>query len=141
MASTATAAAEAWGLLHELLFSQRRRFVAIAAEFELHPAQSGALLQLEAQRPMPMNELATLLQCDNSNVTGIVDRLEARGLVERRLDAHDRRIKRVLLTTAGSALRERIRERMAEPPPELKRMSAVDQRALRDLLRRALADD
>ena len=33
---------------------------------------------------MPMSELAEAMRCDNSNVTGIADRLEDRGLVERR---------------------------------------------------------
>ena len=40
-----------------------------------------------------MSALAHALHCDNSNVTGIVDRLEAAGLVERRAAEHDRRVK------------------------------------------------
>ena len=52
-----------------------------------------------------MSALAAALQCDNSNVTGIVDRLEAQGLVERRPAAHDRRVKTLVVTTEGVELR------------------------------------
>ena len=43
-------AEEAWALLRSLLFAERRRFWAAAAEFDLHPAQAGALMQLDEQR-------------------------------------------------------------------------------------------
>jgi DNA-binding MarR family transcriptional regulator len=131
-----SAADEAWGLLRELLHGERRRFVAAAAELDLHPAQAGALLRMESEVAMPMNELATMLACDNSNVTGLVDRLEARGLVERRPFAQDRRVKHIVLTALGAELRDRVRERMAEPPAAIKRLDTADQRLLRDVLRR-----
>jgi DNA-binding MarR family transcriptional regulator len=85
-----------------------------------------------------MRRVACALHCDNSNVTGIVDRLEDRGLVERRVDPADRRIKRLVLTAPGSELRRALRERLAQPPAPLQRLSATEQRSLRDLLRRAL---
>ena len=74
-----SAADEAWELLRGLLFAERRRFFEAAAEFDLHPAQAGTLMQLDEESGLPMHEIATRLACDNSNVTGIVDRLEARG--------------------------------------------------------------
>ena len=77
-------AAEAWALMFELIHLSKRRFMAIASEFELSPPQVMALRQLDPDEPKPMSELALALRCDNSNVTGIVDRLEDRGLVERR---------------------------------------------------------
>lgn len=132
-------AAEAWELLRMLFGQQRRRFLIAAAEFDLHAAQAGALLQLAS--PLPMHALATLLVCDSSNVTGIVDRLEARGLVARRSSADDRRVKHVVLTPAGRRLRGRILSRVGRPPDGLERLSADEQRQLRDLLRRMLADD
>jgi DNA-binding MarR family transcriptional regulator len=131
---------QAWAILGELLAAGRRRFLTTASEFDLHPAQAGALMQMEPERAMPMHELATVLACDNSNVTGIVDRLEARGLVTRQPYAQDRRVKHIVLTAAGAALRDRFRGRMAEPPNELKRLSLEDQRLLRDVLRRAVGD-
>src|SRR3954463_169601 len=77
-------AAEAWALMFELIHLSKRRFMAIASEFDLSPPQVMALRQLDPDEPKPMSELALALRCDNSNVTGIVDRLEDRGLVERR---------------------------------------------------------
>jgi DNA-binding MarR family transcriptional regulator len=126
-------------MLRELLLAERRRFVAAAAEFDLHSAQAGALLQMEPGTAMPMHELATMLACDNSNVTGIVDRLEARGLVTRRPYAPDRRVKHVVLTPEGTELRQRLRERMLKAPESISRLSVADQRLLRDVLQRALA--
>ncbi|MGH2852531.1 MAG: MarR family winged helix-turn-helix transcriptional regulator [Solirubrobacteraceae bacterium] len=131
---------EAWGLLHKLMLSQRRRFITVAAELDLHPAQAGALLQMEPDAPVPMNELATMLHCYNSNVTGIVDRLEARALVARVPDEHDRRVKRVVLTALGAQARERVRSTMSSAPDAFRRLTPADQRALRDILRRALGE-
>jgi DNA-binding MarR family transcriptional regulator len=60
----------------------------------LHPGPSGAS-QVELSRELIMHR---------SNVTGLVDRLQARGLVERRERAGDRRSYEVVLTPAGSRL-------------------------------------
>jgi DNA-binding MarR family transcriptional regulator len=87
---TGPPAAEVWALLRTLFGQQRRRFLIAASELDLHPAQAGALLQLSS--PLPMHELAGLLACDNSNVTGLIDRLEARGLVSRQPSSDDRRV-------------------------------------------------
>jgi DNA-binding MarR family transcriptional regulator len=129
---------EGWAELRTLLGHQRRRFLIAASELDLHPAQAGALLQLSS--PLPMNELAGLLGCDNSNVTGLVDRLQARGLVARQANPDDRRVKTVVLTTAGSRLRAQLAQRVSRPPVGYERLSPAEQRQLRDLLRR-LADD
>lgn len=131
-------AAEAWGLVHELFMSQKGRFIAIAQEFELTPIQMGAIRALDPQEPVPMSDLAGALHCDASNVTGLVDRLEARGLAERRGADRDRRVKMIALTDEGAQVREALVTRMSEPPPALAGLSAADQRALRDVLRRAL---
>jgi len=130
-------AREAWRLLVELVFANKARFMATMAEFELTPVQGHVLRLLEPEQPLPMNDLAGALHCDASNVTGLVDRLEQRGLVERRPGARDRRVKELLLTAAGVALRARVLERMWEPPEAIGGLSAHDQRALRDILLRA----
>ena len=131
-----SAAAEVWTLLRTLFGQQRRRFLIAASELDLHPAQAGALLQLAS--PLPMRELADLLACDSSNVTGLVDRLEARGLVARQPSSNDRRVKHVVLTPAGGRLREELLERVGRPAVALERLSAVEQAQLRDLLRRVI---
>ncbi len=84
-----------------------------------------------------MSELASQMHCDNSNITGIIDRLEDRGLVQRRAAEHDRRVKHLLLTERGADLRERLGAAMAQPPAQLEKLSADEQRQLRDLLRKA----
>ena len=129
---------EAWELLGEIMMGQRSRMLAIASEFDLAPAQVMALKSLEPGRPRPMSDLAEAMRCDNSNITGIVDRLEARGLVERRPGERDRRVKMLVLTDEGAALRERALARFSEPPPGIASLPPEDQRALRDILRRAL---
>jgi DNA-binding MarR family transcriptional regulator len=134
----ASPASEAWALMHELFHASRRRFLAVASEFDLSPPQVRALGVLDPERPVPMSELADALHCDNSNVTGIVDRLEARGLVERRAAPNDRRVKMLVVTPEGAELRRRIKERLEEPPEALLRLDADEQRTLRDLLRKAL---
>jgi MarR family transcriptional regulator, organic hydroperoxide resistance regulator len=85
-----------------------------------------------------MSALAERLFCDASNVTGLVDRLEARGLVERRSSEHDRRVKALTLTPAGVALRDQVLAVMGEPPEAIAALPVADQRALRDILARAV---
>jgi DNA-binding MarR family transcriptional regulator len=134
----ASPASEAWALMFELMHLSKRRFMAIASEFELSPPQVMALRQLDPDEPKPMSELALALRCDNSNVTGIVDRLEDRGLVERRPAAHDRRVKMLSITPRGAQVRAGLSARLDEPPEPLAGLSLEDQRALRDIMRRAL---
>src|SRR3954464_12915568 len=134
----ASPASEAWALMHELFHASRRRFLAVASEFELSPPQVRALGVLDPERPVPMSELAEALHCDNSNVTGIVDRLEDRGLVERRSATHDRRVKMLAVTEKGTEVRQRLAERLEQAPGPLARLPPEDQRALRDIMRRAL---
>jgi MarR family transcriptional regulator, organic hydroperoxide resistance regulator len=110
-----------------------------AAEFELSPPQALALLRLGT--PLPMHDLAERLRCDASNITGIVDRLEGRGLVERQVDGADRRVKNLVLTPAGKTLLEQLKARLLRDVPAIGSLSRTDQRALRDLLRQALHSD
>jgi MarR family transcriptional regulator, organic hydroperoxide resistance regulator len=134
-----TPADRAWELLHELMFTERRRFFDAAAEFDLHPAQAGTLMQLGDDAGLPMHEIATRLACDNSNVTGIVDRLEARGLVARRPGEQDRRVKYIVPTAHGLEVRDAMRARMAHVPIGIERLSPREQRLLCDLLESAKA--
>jgi DNA-binding MarR family transcriptional regulator len=135
-----SASDEAWELLRTLLGQQRRRFLIAASQLDLHPAQAGTLLQMNPGEPRPMHELAALLACDNSNVTGIIDRLEARGLVARQAYEQDRRVKHVVLTALGEELRDRLLAQVGRPPAGLGRLAASEQRRLRDLLRLVIDD-
>jgi DNA-binding MarR family transcriptional regulator len=137
----ASPASEAWALMFELMAVSKQRFMAIASEFDLSPPQVMALRHLDPAEPRPMSELAVSLRCDNSNVTGIVDRLEDRGLVERRPAEHDRRVKMLTITERGAEVRARLAARLEEPPEPLARLSVEDQRTLRDIMRRAVGRD
>ena len=128
----------AWPLLVRLFFAQRSNLPPLAAELRLSPAQCHVLHLIEPQRPVPMGQLAETLACDASNVTGLVDRLESRGLVRRRPSAGDRRVKVLVLTPTGSRLRALLLERMTAPPAGLERLSLREQRALVRILRRLL---
>jgi len=85
-----------------------------------------------------MGRLAETMACDASNVTGLVDRLESRGLVRRQPSNADRRSKVLDLTPAGARLRAVLLERMTEPPENLNRLSSKDQQALVRILRSLL---
>lgn len=139
MKSNKNQACEAWKLLMKLFFTQRADLPTLAAEFDLSPAQCHVLHLIEPNQPLPMGQIAESLACDASNVTGLVDRLESRGLVRRQPSTGDRRIKVLELTQAGARLRSVVMERMTEPPEILGRLSADEQRELVRILKRLLA--
>jgi len=134
----ATAAQEAWSLMGKLFWEVRPRMIRVAGEFGLTPPQLFALRQLDPDEPVPMRALASALNCDSSNVTGLVDGLEAQGLVERRESEHDRRMRMLVVTPRGREVRERLIAVIQEVPEPIAALSSADQRALRDILRRAL---
>jgi MarR family transcriptional regulator, organic hydroperoxide resistance regulator len=134
-------AREAWGLFWRIFMEDKRRRWAILAEFGLSPQQSMAITLLQPGEAMTMSAMAEALYCDNSNVTGIVDRLEAAGLVERRPHEGDRRVKAVVLTDKGERTRIELERRAGEPPPRLATLPHDDAVALRDILARAVEGD
>jgi DNA-binding MarR family transcriptional regulator len=73
-------------------------------------------------------------------VTGLVDRLESRGLIRRRPSDADRRVKVLDLTPSGARLRTLLLDRIASPPSTLGRLSVREQRALVRLLKRLLEE-
>ncbi len=131
----------AWPLLVRLFFAQRANLPPLAAELRLSPAQCHVLHLIEPDRPIPMGQLAETLACDASNVTGLVDRLESRGLVRRRPSAGDRRVKVLVLTPRGARLRAVLVERIMAPPAALERLSLSEQRALVRILGRLFEDE
>jgi DNA-binding MarR family transcriptional regulator len=129
---------EVVGLLFRLTGDLRQRFADRSADFDLSFAQAMALRELDA--PLPMRELASRLCCDASNVTGIVDRLEARGLVERRVAPGDRRVKHLVLTDAGRTVRRQHRDALTVDLPLLDELSPAERRQLVELLRRGVGE-
>jgi DNA-binding MarR family transcriptional regulator len=128
----------AWRLLSEVLAGERSRLPAIADDLGLSEAQCHVLRELDPEAPIAMCRVAEALGCDPSNVTGIVRRLEERKLVERRADERDRRVKQVVLTVRGRALRQQLLDALSEPPSMLESLSPADQKMLCAILRRAV---
>ena len=123
-------ACRAWRLLVRFFFAQRQHLPEAGAEFELSPVQCHVLHLIEPDQPLPMGRLADTLSCDASNVTGLVDRLESRGLVARQASAADRRVKVLQLTPTGARLRSQLLRRMSGGGFALSRLTRRQQRAL-----------
>jgi MarR family transcriptional regulator, organic hydroperoxide resistance regulator len=132
------AACRAWELLTRLFFARRQELPTIAAEFDLSPVQCHVLHLMQPEQPVAMGRLAETLACDASNVTGLVDRLESRGLILRRPSESDRRVKVLALTPTGARLRAQLHERMTDPPDLLRRLSASELHTLISILERLL---
>ncbi len=124
--------------MYELLRASKPYMETVAAKFDMTPQQVFAMRQLSNDSPLPMSALATMLGCDASNVTSIVDKLETRGFLERRSVGHDRRVKALFMTPAGVDVRRRIDERMLVPPPAIANLSPGDQHELCEILGRAV---
>lgn len=132
------ALAEAHALASRLIqLAERSKaaFAAAVAERGLTPPQARALFFLE--RPAPMRDLAAHLSCDASNVTGIADRLEAQGLVER-MRGDDRRVTMLRLTEEGAAARADLSALVVSSPSPSDRLSAAERRQLTALLDKML---
>jgi DNA-binding MarR family transcriptional regulator len=125
----------------ELIGDVVARFYADYEEAAGEHALTGAqarLLSLLSLEPLPMRKLAQKLKCEPSNVTGIVDRLESRGLVERRPDPADRRVKLAAATEDGRRVAQDLREGLRFAREPLAGLSDEERQSLRDLLRRML---
>jgi DNA-binding MarR family transcriptional regulator len=127
-------ASEAWSLLRDLVYPPP--FLEIARRLDLRPAAMGTLMALD--RPRTMSEVAQFLRCDPSNVTGLVDGLEEKGLALREPSPDDRRVKLIALSAEGRRLRGRLTKAMEKPPAWIEGLSEADRETLRDLLRRAV---
>jgi MarR family transcriptional regulator, organic hydroperoxide resistance regulator len=122
-----------WKLLRDDAFaSLRDDFTARVAECSLSLSQ-GKLIR-ELAQPQSQRELARRLHYDPSNITALADSLEARGLIERRADASDRRFRLLALTPEGERLRAMLEERLAQPPLFLDRLTPTEQEQLLQLL-------
>ncbi|MFJ9414263.1 MarR family winged helix-turn-helix transcriptional regulator [Streptomyces sp. NPDC101227] len=108
-----------------------------AAEHSLTGAQARVLSLLSIE-PLPMRKVAQRLKCEPSNVTGIVDRLESRGLVERRPDPADRRVKLAAPTAEGARTAERLRTSLDFAREPLGQLTVAERTLLKQLLQRML---
>jgi DNA-binding MarR family transcriptional regulator len=131
-ASKAALAAETWRRLFAFFVGTSGHRTRVLEHFQLTPNDARAIQSLDATRGRTMRSLADAWGCDASNATWIIDRLEERGLAERRAMASDRRVKLVVLTPAGAAMQSELIARISEPPPELLALDRADLEALND---------
>ncbi|HEY3133101.1 MAG TPA: MarR family transcriptional regulator [Gemmatimonadaceae bacterium] len=130
----AALAAEAWKRLFGFFMRTRSQRDRVLARLGLTPNDVRALTELGVSTGRTMRSLAEEWGCDASNATFIVDRLEKRGLVERRAKPGDRRVKLVVLTAAGAKARKKLLEGLHDPPPELLELPRATLEVLRDSL-------
>ena len=99
----------------EAIFQDIRRMVRalelfskeVDVKFNLTAPQLWALWELGKGGPLSLKDLSARIQLHPSTVVGVVDRLEAKGLVARKTDTADRRRVKLSLTAAGRALRRK----------------------------------
>ena len=139
-ASKVRLAADVWRRLFDLFISSGDQRARALARFGLTPNDSRALHTLDPREGKTMRALAQEWACDASNATWIVDRLEARGLAERREKPGDRRVKLVVLTPAGSRTLKKVREAMYQPPASLRTLPRGTLEALRAALEQLAPD-
>ena len=94
--------------LYDVARLMRTRFDRWARTYGMTRAQGIILARLARQPGMTQNEMAGLCEVEPITVGRLVDRLEARGLLERRLDPADRRIRRLHLLPAAEPILQAI---------------------------------
>jgi DNA-binding MarR family transcriptional regulator len=105
--------------LVSFLLQSKQQVIAISGEFGLTSIQALTLLMLDEIKPPSMSAFCKLYDCDASNITGIVDGLENKGLVSRQPHPSDRRIKIIRLEKDGKELQAQIIQRLAETSDHL----------------------
>jgi DNA-binding MarR family transcriptional regulator len=99
--------------LVQMSFEVMGRLTQLAAEEGMSLTQLRVLGVLRDRQPR-MADLARVLGLDRSSITGLIDRAQRRGLVERIAEEGDGRVVRVALTEEGQAHAARMTARMSE---------------------------
>jgi len=135
------AGGEAWAAIAELFLGDANfnRFNEACDAIDVGPPALKLLLGMEPGVGTPMRAFADKLRCDASWVTSLVDDLEARGYVERRVLPSDRRVRAIVITKRGLAAQAKARAVLHRAPAAMSALSATEQRQLRDLLQKMLA--
>ncbi len=106
-------------LLSQVGIHASDRFAARLAEVDLQPPLFRVLNLVDAAEGRSQQEIAKAVQAPPSRMVGFVDELEQRGLIERRADPRDRRVRALYLTAAGREMLARGREVAREHEEEL----------------------
>lgn len=130
----------AWRELRRVASTPEVRAAVYDPAAALDPGQADALDAVVTHGPCRMSEFSVVLRVDRSSATRAIDRLEAAGLVARRVDPCDARVVVVEATPAGQALLERVRDRATAMLAEvLTTFSTEDRERLAALMERLVA--
>lgn len=137
-AAEAALARQVWTAMFDYLVRTGPRRTRALSRRGLTPNDSRALFALDPREGRRMRALADEWQCDPSNATWIVDRLETLGLAERRAHPDDRRVKLVALTAKGARTRAALMDEFHEPPPEIAGLAREELETLKGILGKLL---
>jgi MarR family transcriptional regulator, organic hydroperoxide resistance regulator len=129
-----TSAHELWALVVESFRGWELRVQEAAGAAGISPVAAWALVQLDPEHPISQKELSARLHCNPSTVVDPTDRLEKAGLVLRQANPDDRRVNVLVVTARGRRARQRLLDRLFEPPAPFAQLSARDQARFRDLM-------
>jgi DNA-binding MarR family transcriptional regulator len=122
------------------LLQAKQQIMSISEEYGMTSVQALTLLSIRQGEHRSMTDLCRLYDCDASNMTGIVDGLEQKGLVSRQPHPNDRRIKLIHLEKAGHALQKTLISRLAESSPQLfHSLSSLEVQQLAKLIQKTAA--
>jgi MarR family transcriptional regulator, organic hydroperoxide resistance regulator len=137
-ANNVVLARQVWRSMFDFLMRTAPERTRSLARRGLTPNDSRALYSLSPTQGRTMRTLAKEWDCDASNATWIVDRLENSGLAQRKTVPHDRRVKLVVLTKKGEALKTELMEEFYTPPADLLGLAASDLVTLQRVLQKLL---
>ncbi len=133
-------AEEAFERLRRIAFEGEHveRMAALGERMKLAPGVIKTLMRLGREDGVSMGDMARGIGCDPSYITALVDDLAERGLARREPSPDDRRVKIVVLTSAGRKLAAEIEGTLSVPPSAFAALSDAELRELRDLLDKVL---
>lgn len=97
-----------------LMMRSKQRMAELMEQRRMTPIQGMLLMLFEPGEGRSMHELSELMACDASNTTGLIDRLDTHGLIERTTDPTDRRVKVIKLSPAGEECRLQVLHSMRQ---------------------------
>ena len=127
-------AEEAWRAFLECAWTRKSQGMGLLKELGLTPGHLKVLMLLNEDAAPAMGSLADDMGVHASMATLLIDGLEERGMVERRTNATDRRVKTIRLTRKGAKIKGQLLDEMYEPPPEFLALDRERLAALIDAL-------
>ena len=129
-------------LMHDVSRMRRKVFDDVMKPYGVTRSQWWVMAYLSRHDGMSQSDLAETLEIGRAALGGLIDRLEAQGMVRRAASPHDRRTKLVFLTPAGSGMIERMRVKSDQVSEALLQGLSTDQRyqlaEMLDLVKRNL---